>query len=171
LTLIPSSSYITISMVFLDKLWDDVVAGPQPDKGLKQLRSPKLATDISVPSDEQVAAAMDRRRSGEFLASQEEARRMSESIAIKKPSLSSPLPTDSPIASPGSLASTPPASPSLASPSFSREKENVWRSVFHPGSNRQVMRRLGSDKFDNAQPNSPSVYDWLYSKDTKTEWR
>ncbi|CAK9204420.1 unnamed protein product [Sphagnum troendelagicum] len=113
-------------MVFLDKLWDDVVAGPQPDKGLKHLRSPKSVTDISVPSD---------------------------------------------VASPGSLASTPPASPSLASPSFSREKENVWRSVFHPGSNRQVMRRLGSNKFDNVQPDSPSVYDWLYSKDTKTEWR
>jgi hypothetical protein len=48
------------------------------------------------------------------------ARRITESIAIKKPSLSSPLPTDSPVASPGSLASTPPASPSLASPSCKR---------------------------------------------------
>jgi hypothetical protein len=38
-------------MGLLDKLWDDVVAGPQPEKGLKQLRKPKLATDISVPSD------------------------------------------------------------------------------------------------------------------------
>ncbi|CAM6030578.1 unnamed protein product [Sphagnum balticum] len=123
-------------MGFLDKLWDDVVAGPQPEKGLKQLRKPKLATDISVPSD------------GNNLL--------------------------------------PPSSPSTwfsfrsrrnrswefsLCRAVSREKENVWRSVFHPGSNRQVMRRLGSDKFDNAQPNSPSVYDWLYSKDTKTEWR
>jgi hypothetical protein len=56
---------------------------------------------------------------------------MSESIAIKKPSLSSPLPTDSPVASPGSLASTPPASPSLASPSCKRVflKKNVYSSI------------------------------------------
>lgn len=30
------------AMVLLEKLWDDVVAGPQPDKGLGKLR--KLST-------------------------------------------------------------------------------------------------------------------------------
>lgn len=29
-------------MVLLDKLWDDIVAGPQPDRGLGKLR--KLST-------------------------------------------------------------------------------------------------------------------------------
>lgn len=30
-------------MGLLDKLWDDVLAGPQPDKGLKKLRKERLA--------------------------------------------------------------------------------------------------------------------------------
>ncbi len=29
-------------MVLLEKLWDDVVAGPQPDRGLGKLRKPTL---------------------------------------------------------------------------------------------------------------------------------
>lgn len=30
-------------MGLLDKLWDDVLAGPQPDQGLKKLRKERLA--------------------------------------------------------------------------------------------------------------------------------
>lgn len=38
-------------MVLLEKLWDDVVAGPQPDKGLGKLR--KLSTkSLSVKGDD-----------------------------------------------------------------------------------------------------------------------
>ena len=60
---------------------------------------------------------MDRRRSAEFQASQAEARRVTQSISIKKPPMLRNLDTDSPMASPGSYGSSPPASPSLASPS------------------------------------------------------
>lgn len=34
-------------MGLLDKLWDDVVAGPQPDQGLKKLRKERLAAGLS----------------------------------------------------------------------------------------------------------------------------
>lgn len=81
------------------------------------------------------------------------------------------LDVDSQAGTPSSLGSTPPASPSMASPSsYTQEKDNIWRSVFHPGQNK-VMRKVGSDKFDKAQPNAPSVYDWLYSADSKSEYR
>jgi hypothetical protein len=36
---------------------------------------------------------------------------------------------------------------------------NVWRSVFHPGSN-LATKSLGANLFDRPQPNSPTVYDW-----------
>jgi hypothetical protein len=35
---------------FLEKLWDDVLAGPQPDKGLKKLR--KKTMEQQQPSDD-----------------------------------------------------------------------------------------------------------------------
>ena len=67
--------------------------------------------------DEMSKRMMDRRRSAEFQASQAEARRVTQSISIKKPPMLRNLDTDSPMASPGSYGSSPPASPSLASPS------------------------------------------------------
>jgi hypothetical protein len=140
----------------LGKLWDDVAGGSPPDKGMKQLRklsSGNNARFPDVPTD--VAERQSR----------------SPNVAIKKPLRMGMLDVDNHEGSPSSLGSTPPASPSTASPStFSREKDNVWRSVFHPGQNK-VMRHVGSDKFDKAQPNSPSVYDWMYSGDTKSEYR
>lgn len=60
---------------------------------------------------------MNRRRSAEFQHSQAEARRVTQSISIKKPPMLRPLDTDSPANSPRSYGSSPPASPSLASPS------------------------------------------------------
>lgn len=65
---------------------------------------------------------MDRRRSAEFLRSQDEASRMTQSIAIKKPQTMAPLDTESPVGTPGSVGSTPPASPSMASPSTCKLK-------------------------------------------------
>jgi hypothetical protein len=44
---------------------------------------------------------------------------------------------------------------------------SVWRSVFHPGSN-LATKSLGANLFDRPQPNSPTVYDWLYSDETRT---
>ncbi|KAL5730449.1 hypothetical protein ACHQM5_003266 [Ranunculus cassubicifolius] len=47
-------------------------------------------------------------------------------------------------------------------------KENVWRSVFHPGSN-PASKGMGSNVFDKPEPNSPTVYDWMYSGDTRSK--
>jgi hypothetical protein len=141
-------------MGLLDKLWDDVVAGPQPEKGLKQLRHKQPG--LPDADLETTQTMMDRRRSGEFSASETEARRLTQSISIKKPPTirTSFDSSDSPISSPA--ASSPVASPAT------REKDNIWRSVFHPGQNR-AMKKMGSAKFDNVHPsaNSPTVYDWV----------
>ncbi|MBH0334029.1 hypothetical protein BM86_00305, partial [Bacillus thuringiensis] len=59
-----------------------------------------------------------------------------------------------------------PATPTTPSPSA--RKDNVWRSVFNPGSN-LASRGMGSQVFDKPQPNSPSVYDWLYSGETRSK--
>ncbi|KAI5063910.1 hypothetical protein GOP47_0020580 [Adiantum capillus-veneris] len=178
-------------MGLLDKLWDDVVAGPQPERGLGRLRGkPRVSEELNA-GPEELKRLTDRRRSGDFATEQEEARRVSQSIAIAKPP---PLLIDSLDSEPGSTPSTPgavrtpsssfvgspvfdklprsgsmPISPALGSPA-ARERENVWTTVFHPGSNK-AMKKLGSQKFDKQAPNSPTVYDWLYSKDTKSTWR
>lgn len=51
-----------------------------------------------------------------------------------------------------------PTTPTTPSPTAAR-KDNVWRSVFHPGSN-LATKTIGADYFDRPQPNSPTVYDW-----------
>jgi hypothetical protein len=146
----------------LEKLWDDVVGGSAPDKGLKQLRKNNSENGRDAMHDPRV---LERRFSAGAYGSP------SQNISIKKPQKITTLDTDSVAGTPSSLGSTPPASPSMASPSsYHKEKDNIWRSVFHPGQN-TVMRKVGSDKFDKAQPNSPTVYDWLYSANTKSEYR
>lgn len=50
---------------------------------------------------------------------------------------------------------TTPTTPSAMAP----RKDNVWRSVFNPGSN-LASRRMGSQVFDKPSPNTPTVYDW-----------
>lgn len=64
---------------------------------------------------------------------------------------------------PGSGSGSPrtPGTPNTYSPSAAR-KDNVWRSVFHPGSN-IATKRLGAEVFDKpSHPNAPTVYDWYY---------
>lgn len=140
----------------LSKLWDDVAGGSPPDKGMKQLRKQSSANSAlfrEVPDD---AAKVKERR-----FSMDEYQSPSQNIAIKKPQKISMLDIESPSGTPSSLGSTPPNSPSMASPStYSKEKDNLWRSVFHSGQNK-VMRKKGSDKFDKPQENSPTVYDWV----------
>ncbi|KAJ7542819.1 hypothetical protein O6H91_09G013300 [Diphasiastrum complanatum] len=103
-------------MGLLDKLWDDVLAGPQPDKGLGRLRKDKLSLDVDASGfDEDRRLMYERRRSGEFQYSQDEARRVTQSIDILKPPVLRSFGPDE------SLPSTPsgtsaPLSPSLASP-------------------------------------------------------
>jgi len=51
-------------------------------------------------------------------------------------------------------------SPGTPTTPGSARKENVWRSVFHPGSN-IATRGMGTNLFDKpSHPNSPTVYDW-----------
>ncbi|XP_042029600.1 dormancy-associated protein 1-like [Salvia splendens] len=123
-------------MVLLDHLWDDVVAGPQPGRGLKHLK--KVYTS---PND-----------GGEG------------SGIVYQRSLSMP---SSPLT---------PGTPTNMSPTAGK-KDNVWRScwnilicVFNPGSN-SATKNVGADYFDKPQPNSPTVYDWLYSGDTRSKHR
>ncbi|XAR59170.1 hypothetical protein NMG60_11014850 [Bertholletia excelsa] len=120
-------------MVLLDKLWDDVMAGPHPDRGLGKLRkiNPKTLTVQAVDGG-------------------------GESSKFQR-SLSMP--------------STPmtPTTPTTPSPTGAR-KENVWRSVFHPGSN-LATKKIGAAVFDKPEPNTPSVYDWLYSAETRSKHR
>ncbi|KAL1567390.1 auxin-repressed 12.5 kDa protein-like [Salvia divinorum] len=114
-------------MVLLDHLWDDVVAGPQPERGLKHLKKvytkPLNIKDIGV-----------------------------EGSSKYQRSLSMPA---------------SPVTPGTPSPTTVR-KDNVWRSVFHPGSN-IATKTVGANYFDRPEPNSPTVYDWLYSGETRSK--
>ncbi|KAJ9168811.1 hypothetical protein P3X46_020295 [Hevea brasiliensis] len=117
--------------MLLDKLWDDVVAGPQPDRGLGKLR--KISTKPLTIDKEGETSKFQR-------------------------SISMP-------ASPGT-----PSTPLTPTTPASVRKDNVWRSVFNPGSN-LATKGLGAQLFDKPQPNSPTVYDWLYSGETRSKHR
>ncbi|MQL41296.1 hypothetical protein EI012_25625 [Escherichia coli] len=112
-------------MVLLEKLWDDVVAGPQPERGLGKLR--KLTT-----KDE-----------GEGSKYQG--------------TMSTPATPTTP------MTPTTPTTPGSA-----RKVDNVWRSVFNPGSN-SATRTMGAQVFDKPLPNTPTVYDWMYSGESRTK--
>ncbi|XP_073140774.1 auxin-repressed 12.5 kDa protein [Henckelia pumila] len=124
-------------MVLLDHLWDDVVAGPQPERGLKHLKKVFTTKPLNIKDG------------GGGEGSSKFAR-----------SISMPASPVTPVT---------PGTPTAPSPTAAR-KDNVWRSVFHPGSN-LATKTVGADYFDRPQPNSPTVYDWLYSGDTKNKYR
>ncbi|KAG8490841.1 hypothetical protein CXB51_014045 [Gossypium anomalum] len=98
-------------MVLLEKLWDDVVAGPQPERGLGRLRKITTTSPLST-KDEASSMAMP----------------------------------------------TSPTTPGTPSTPVSARRDNVWRSVFNPGSN-LATKGIGAEVFDKPQPNSPTVYD------------
>ncbi|MBA0626848.1 hypothetical protein Godav_004435 [Gossypium davidsonii] len=100
-------------MVLLEKLWDDVVAGPQPERGLGRLRKITTTPPLST-KDEASSMAMP----------------------------------------------TSPTTPGTPSTPVSARRDNVWRSVFNPGSN-LATKGIGAEVFDKPQPNSPTVYDWF----------
>ncbi|KAM0052004.1 putative dormancy/auxin associated protein [Helianthus debilis subsp. tardiflorus] len=114
-------------MVLFDQMWDEVVAGPQPNRGLGKLR--KLTT---------------------FSGREEGSSSHPGSLSMP----SSP---------------TTPGTPTSTSPTGVR-KDNVWRSVFNPGSN-SATKDIGSKRFDNTNPGPPTVYDWLYSGDSRSKYR
>ena len=110
------------------EFWDEVVAGPQPQRGLGKLR--KVTT-------------------------------MSEGEGSNKFQRSLTMPA----------SQTTPGTPTTPSPSSARKAENVWRSVFNPGSN-LATKGVGSNYFDSPKHGgSPTVYDWLYSGDTRSKHR
>lgn len=122
-------------MVLIDKLWDDVAAGPQPDHGLGQLRK----VFVKPPKDVEVGEGS----SGKF--------------SQRSLSMSAASPAT-------------PGTPTTPSPTGAARKDNVWRSVFNPGSN-LATKGIGSALFDKPEPNSPTVYDWLYSGETRSKHR
>ncbi|CAN8304024.1 unnamed protein product [Cochlearia groenlandica] len=122
-------------MVLLEKLWDDVVAGPKPDRGLSRLR--KITTQpINIIKGEGSNKVMNR--------------------SLTMPAIVSPGTPTTPI------TPTTPTTP---------RNDNVWRSVFNPGSN-LATRAIGSNVFDKpTHPNCPSVYDWMYSSESRSQHR
>ncbi|KAL6639744.1 hypothetical protein ACP70R_022566 [Stipagrostis hirtigluma subsp. patula] len=120
----------------LEKLWDDVVAGPHPETGLEKLRKATTSRPLVINKDVDGGAA----GGGSY-----------------KRSSSMPGTPTTPV--------TPPSSSSTP-----RGGGNVWRSVFHPGSN-LATKGVGANLFDRPQPNSPTVYDWLYSDETRSNHR
>ncbi|KAL5575378.1 hypothetical protein UlMin_017077 [Ulmus minor] len=119
-------------MVLLDKIWDDVAAGPPPDRGLGRLR--KITVQPSPLN----------------IKDEGEGSKFQKSVSMP--------------ASPST-----PSTPVTPTTPLSARKENVWRSVFHPGSN-LATKRIGTAIFDKPDaPNSPTVYDWLYSGETRSK--
>ncbi|XP_024530998.1 auxin-repressed 12.5 kDa protein [Selaginella moellendorffii] len=158
-------------MGLLDKLWDDVVAGPQPDRGLGMLRNKNakaVARDLTGLDGDPLGAPGARdpkyRRSSTMVT---------QSINIRPPPLirSASFGDESAPATPTGAASSVGSPSSMAGSPGTTPKDNVWRSVFHPGGGRaRAVERQGSARYDNVTPNSPSVYDWMYSPESKNKW-
>ncbi|KAK4271585.1 hypothetical protein QN277_020259 [Acacia crassicarpa] len=73
----------------------------------------------------------------------------------------------------GSMLTSPKSSQASPKTPMSGRKgdgDNVWRSVFNPGSN-SATKSIGAEMFDKPLPNSPTVYDWLYSDDSRSKHR
>lgn len=148
----------------LDKIWDETLGGPQPESGLRRLR--RNAYGSAAAGKMQVRSV-----DVDEMSLREGGSEVNRAIG-KAPKL---LYIQRSLSMESSSSSTsPPASPTTASsPSASstpRDRENVWRSVFNPGSNLNT-KTIGSQKFDKAEPQSPTVYDWLYSGETRSKWR
>nr|ABK22370.1 unknown [Picea sitchensis] len=150
----------------LDKIWDDTLGGPQPDSGLGRLRmnSSFNSTHGSAAAGKLQVGSLDVHEmsskegsDGNRVTGKPQKFNFQRSLSME-----------------GSSSASPPASPTVASSSSAsstpRYRENVWRSVFHPGSNINT-KTIGSQKFDKAEPQSPTVYDWLYSGETRSKWR
>ncbi len=116
----------------LDKLWDDVLAGPQPEEGLAKFRRITVDTNNLNNKEDEGSSSSKYQRS----------------ISM-------------------------PTTPGTPSPTWAARKENVWRSVFHPGSNlntRSVGAHQYYDKPAQSQVRSPTTYDWLYSDETRSKY-
>ncbi|GAA0149921.1 hypothetical protein Leryth_018385 [Lithospermum erythrorhizon] len=122
-------------MVLLDQVWDDVLAGPQPGRGLGKLRK-----------DSNISGKPLKFKGGE------DGDPYQRSFSM-------------PTSHPGTP--TTPGTPANMSPTAAR-KDNCWRSVFNPGSN-SATKSLGGQMFDQPNPNSPTVYDWMYRGESRSK--
>eukprot|EP00271_Cylindrocystis_brebissonii_P020614 TRINITY_DN68_c0_g1_i2.p2 TRINITY_DN68_c0_g1~~TRINITY_DN68_c0_g1_i2.p2 ORF type:complete len:154 (-),score=18.93 TRINITY_DN68_c0_g1_i2:3449-3910(-) len=153
-------------MGLLDTIWDDTMGGPTPEKGMNRLSVAKMSpSGNSMDQDSPRSPAslvgspqedsLHRRMSSEMKRDDSGSSAVSQNISIstKPPSRTSSLP---------SAFSGSPGSVGMVSPGNRPRGENVWRSVFHPGSNKamQQVHSGPSGKWDHAAPGSPSVSDW-----------
>eukprot|EP00252_Welwitschia_mirabilis_P019967 TRINITY_DN4778_c0_g1_i2.p1 TRINITY_DN4778_c0_g1~~TRINITY_DN4778_c0_g1_i2.p1 ORF type:complete len:125 (+),score=34.80 TRINITY_DN4778_c0_g1_i2:182-556(+) len=124
-------------MKLLEQIWDDTIGGPPPEKGLGKLRKSNTFHSTTMNPE-----------GGNPVKS-------SEAIPIAN------APKKLYLFRNQSMEGSPPSSPTSSSPSSTpRERENLWRSVFHPGSNSNT-KYVGTQKHDKEDPKSPSVYDWF----------
>ncbi|MCD9642534.1 hypothetical protein HAX54_029389 [Datura stramonium] len=131
-------------MVLIEKLWDDVIAGPQRDKSIGKLPKSNITMLHTHPG-------------GEGREGSSKNYQRSLSMPGSGSGLGSPV-------SPGT-----PVTPNAHSPTVAARKENVWRSVFNPGSN-IATKKIGAEVFDKpSHPNAPTIYDWLYSGETRSK--
>ncbi|KAK9734422.1 hypothetical protein RND81_04G138700 [Saponaria officinalis] len=127
-------------MGFLDKLWDETLAGPAPEKGLGRFRKYNSLSAVRSPNHPMVNAASrydDHRGDDQTV-------QVSRCIKILRPKNLS--------VEPGSGSSTPSSGPS--SP-FSPE------STRDPDVKRFSRKKQTLDSMDHASPTSPTVYDWI----------
>ncbi|WOL07704.1 auxin-repressed 12.5 kDa protein [Canna indica] len=142
-------------MVLLDTMWDDVLAGPQPERGLGMLRkvSTKFQGFCLISPHHQLLLAYRRTPFVKFACVDTHADGESSAGKYQR---SMSMPPQSP------TTPTTPVSPMANSASPRHSSSNVWRSVFNPGSN-LATKSFGADIFDKPkQPNSPTVYDWFH---------
>lgn len=65
-----------------------------------------------------------------------------------------------------STPTTPGTPTTPTTPGSARKADNVWRSVFNPGSN-SATKSIGAEYFDKPLPNTPTVYDWYIHTHTQ----
>jgi len=154
--------------------WDHSMEGPGLNSHSDAQTSAPQRTDDA--QNEDLQRQLQRRRSSDDQAKEQEVREMVQAAAMDIPkkeptfkkTLSMPASYSGPFGSPSSPGST--GSPS--SVNSPRLRDNVWHSVFHPGRN-PSMKAEGASKFDNVSPpdtSNPvkSVYDWMYQEDGST---
>lgn len=179
-------------MGLMDKIWDEVFAGPQPGTQhptAPQHPRPQLNLKLDIPMEDALGSprGLERSESTSSPAPSPGApyseglggRQSSEFGDVRKlrPSASEKITVRSGAPRRSSLDSARSLPngygrfmPEILSPG-SRKDENVWRSVFNPGASNRAMDSLGASKFDKASPKGPSVYDWFYRPECRSQYR
>ncbi|KAL9235516.1 hypothetical protein vseg_010267 [Gypsophila vaccaria] len=127
-------------MGFLDKLWDETLAGPAPETGLGRFRKYNSLSAVRSPNHPMVNVASHYHDNHGL----DHTVQVSRCIKILRPKNLS--------VEPGSGSSTPSSGPS---------------SPYSPGSTRDSdVKRFSRkkhqlDPMDQASPTSPTVYDWI----------